>query len=74
MNRLLILKTNSKMGTLRTANANDFKIGVTLITSEGYGFTITSKYDDGIWEARGTSGQGEKCIFEDEARFYKVNE
>ena len=31
---------------------------------------ITSKYDDGIWEARGVSGS--KCVFENEARFYKV--
>lgn len=57
---------------LRPATEADFKIGTTLVASEGYAFTITSKYDSGIWEARGTQGQGSKCAFEDEARFYKV--
>ena len=58
------------MKNLRKATIEDFKVGITLITSEGYEFTITSKYDDGIWEARGVSGS--KCVFENEARFYKV--
>lgn len=57
---------------MRTATIEDFKIGTTLVTSEGYGFTILCKYDDGIWEARGTEGQGDRCIFESEAKFYKV--
>lgn len=56
----------------RTATAQDFKVGTTLFTSEGYGFTIISKYDNSIWNARGTEGQGDKVIFEDEARFYKI--
>ena len=50
----------------RTATIEDFKIGTTLITSEGYEFTLRRKYDEGIWESN------EKCHFEGEARFYKV--
>ncbi len=57
---------------MKTATASDFKVGTTLITSEGYSFTILRNYANGIWEARGTEGQGDKCVFEDEARFYKV--
>lgn len=60
------------MTNLRTATTNDFKIGTTLITDEGYKFIITEKYDDGIWNARGTQGQGEKCVFEHEAKYYRV--
>ena len=60
------------MKNLRTATIQDFKVGTTLITSEGFGFTIAYKYDNGIWEARGTERQGIKCVYEDEARFYKV--
>jgi nitrogen fixation protein FixH len=60
--------------TYRTAMVSDFKEGTTLITSEDYGFTIKRKYSDGVWEARGTEGQGEKCVFDSEARFYKVAE
>ena len=62
------------MKHLRAATANDFKVGNTLITPEGYGFCITSKYDNGVWEARGTEGQGDKCLFESEACFYKVED
>ena len=58
------------MTTLRIATQKDFKVGATLITSEGYTFTITSHYAEGVWEARGQSGS--KCVMEDEARFYKV--
>jgi len=60
------------MKNLRTATKNDFKVGTTLITSEGYNFTITSFYTETIWNARGVSGS--ICVFEDEARFYKVSE
>lgn len=60
------------MANLRVATVEDFKTGTTLITSEGYGFTILRKYDSGIWEARGTEGQGDKCVYEHEARFYRV--
>ena len=59
---------------MTTATKKDFKIGVTLITSEGYGFTILRNYSEGIWEARGTEGQGEKVLFENEARFYQVSD
>lgn len=55
---------------LRTATKEDFKVGTTLIMSEGWEFTIMRKYDDGIWEARGNSG--DKCVFENEAHTYKV--
>lgn len=61
------------MKNFRQATKEDFKVGATLITSEGYGFTIMRKYDEGTWEARGTEGQGEKVVFENEARFYKVS-
>ncbi len=54
----------------RTATTADFKVGTTLITSEGYEFKITDKYDDGIWNAR--NERGSKVVFENEARFYTV--
>lgn len=57
---------------MRPATVEDFKVGNTLITSEGYGFTVLCKYDDGIWEARGTEGQGDTVVFETEAKFYRV--
>jgi len=60
------------MANLRTATIEDFKPGVELITSEGYGFRLLSKYRDGIWDARGTEGQGDTLIFENQARFYRV--
>ena len=56
---------------MKTATAKDFKIGTTLICKTGgYEFTITSKYNDGIWEARGAGG--EKCVFEGEADCYFI--
>lgn len=56
---------------LRTATLEDFKVGTKLITKQGgYEFTITRKYDDGIWEARSRSG--EKCVFESECQHYQV--
>jgi hypothetical protein len=58
------------MTTLRQATESDFKVGATLITSEGYEFTIYSYYSEGIFEARSSSGS--KCLFSGEARFYKV--
>ena len=54
----------------RKATKDDFKVGSKLITSEGFTFTLINKYDKGIWEARGISG--DKCIFEDEAMYYKI--
>ncbi len=58
--------------SFRTATIRDYKRGTVLYTSEGYGFRILDKYDDGVWEARGTDGQGDKVVYENEARFYKV--
>jgi len=55
----------------RMATIADFKEGATLITSEGYEFTITDKYTDGIWNARGDGGA--KVVFETEAGFYTVD-
>lgn len=54
----------------RIATEQDFKVGVTLIDSQGNRFTIYKKYDEGIWEARGY--RGNKCLFSSEAQFYKV--
>lgn len=54
------------MENLRTATKKDFKAGTTLITSEGYEFTLRRKYSEGIWESN------EKCHFESEAKIYKV--
>ena len=58
------------MTTLRTATVSDFKVGATLVTSEGYEFTITKHYSEGVWEARGQSGT--KCVYKDEVRLYKI--
>lgn len=55
---------------IRTATKKDFKIGQTLIDSDNNEFTISSHYDDGVWEARGDKGS--KCVFENEAKFYKI--
>ena len=52
--------------TTRTATKEDFKVGTTLVTSEGYDFTLRRKYDEGIWECN------DRVHFENEARFYKV--
>lgn len=62
------MKKNTE--TLRTATVEDFKIGTTLIMSEGWAYTITAKYMDEIWEARGPGG--DKIVYEAEAQFYKV--
>jgi hypothetical protein len=59
-------KKLNKMENLRTATVNDFKIGTTLITSEGFEFKLINKYDDGVWESK------QKAHFESEAKFYKV--
>jgi hypothetical protein len=63
------ITTNKKtniMKNLRTATANDFKVGTILITSEGYEFKLINKYQDGIWESK------QVVHFENEANFYKV--
>lgn len=54
----------------RTATAMDLKVGILLFDSEGYPFMIIRKYDEGVWEGRGNSG--DKVILESEAHFYKV--
>jgi hypothetical protein len=54
------------MKNLRTATANDFTIGTTLTTSEGFEFKLVKKVQNGIWESK------QKVHFESEARFYKV--
>ena len=62
------------MTKIRTAKISDFKVGATLITSEGYEFILEDLYQGigGIWNARGTQGQGGKVLFESEARHYKI--
>ncbi len=73
------------MKNLRTATAEDFKVGAKFMTSEGYTFVLAFKYSNtpearpdskvkskfhqGVWEARFNSGM--KCIFESEAHHYK---
>lgn len=52
---------------LRTATTEDFKVGTTLITAEGYEFTLRRKYSEGIWECN------DKVHFEGNARLYKVS-
>jgi len=54
------------MTNLKTATANDFKIGTVLISSEGYQFKLISKYDNGVWECKN------RIHVESEAKFYKV--
>jgi hypothetical protein len=54
------------MKNLRISTVNDFKIGTTLISSEGFEFKLTNKYDNGIWECK------KRVHFESEAKFYKV--
>jgi len=59
------IKTN-KMINLRTATAEDFKVGARLISSEGFEFVLVNKYDDGVWECR------KRTHMTSEAKFYKV--
>lgn len=60
------------MSNLQTATQQDFKVGNTLICSQSnMEHVITSKYDDGIYEAKVEGGL--ICIFTSEARFYKIN-
>lgn len=62
--------TKKEIASLRVATKEDFKPGITLVTSEGYSFTISSKYDEGVWESRAVGGG--KVLFECEAKFYRV--
>lgn len=54
------------MKNLRTATAEDFKIGARLVSSEGFEFVLVKKYDEGVWECR------KRTHMENEARFYRV--
>lgn len=57
------------MSVLKVATKEDFKIGAVLVCIvEGWEFTLTAKYDDGIWEARQT------VVFETEANCYYVKQ
>jgi hypothetical protein len=58
------------MKNLRQATETDFKVGTTLVTQEGYEFTIYNQYDNSIFEAR--SSNGCRVVFVSDARFYKV--
>ena len=58
---------------MKTATSSDFKKGTVLTTSEGYSFTLVSEYSEGVWEAKGNQGQGYKCIYVSEAKFYTTN-
>lgn len=59
----------------RQATVKDFKEGTILITSEGYEFRILNESNvKEVWNARGRLGQGDKLIFESEAKFYQVKE
>ena len=59
-------KKLNKMKNLRTATVNDFKVGTTLISSEGFEFKLINKYDNGVWECK------KRVHMELEAKFYKV--
>lgn len=52
----------------RQATIEDFKVGTVLIDSEGNRHAIRQKYDNGIWETN------EKCVFEIDAQYYKIEE
>ena len=55
------------MSVLKVATKEDFKVGAVLVCIvEGWEFTLTAKYDDGIWEARQT------VVFETDASCYYV--
>ena len=55
------------MTTLRTATAEDFKIGTTLIAKTGgWEFTLRTEYSEGIWECN------KRVHFVNEAKHYNV--
>lgn len=58
----------NKKTKLRQATAEDFKVGTTLIDSEGNKFCLRIKYAEGIWECN------KRVHFENEAKHYKVEE
>ena len=55
---------------IREATVEDFKVGIVLIDRlEGWSLTLSSKYDEGIWDTK----QG-SVVFEREAKFYLIEE
>jgi hypothetical protein len=52
---------------LRPATIEDFKVGTVLYVKEGWSFSLTNKYGEGMWECR----EG-KIIYEGEINLYKV--
>jgi hypothetical protein len=68
MNARRNIKTTAE---LRQATQADFKVGTTLV-SPSYSFTIVEKYADGMWNAKGTEGQGCKVVYEGQSSIYKV--
>lgn len=61
------MKAKNKVVETRIATVADFKTGTTLIDAGGHQHTITDKDQDRIWNTRFG-----KCVFESEARFYRV--
>ncbi len=53
------------------ATIEDFQPGAVLADPEGeYSFRLLGAYMDGAWHARGREGQGDRIIFESEARHW----
>mgnify|MGYP006327799837 CR=1 FL=1 len=59
-----------KNATLKTATAQDFKIGTTLFDAENNQFTIYEQYGEGMYNAR--TVRGHVVVFSANARFYTV--
>jgi len=71
-NHIMNARRNTKTtAELRQATQADFKVGTTLV-SPSYSFTIVEKYADGMWNAKGTEGQGCKVVYEGQSSIYKV--
>lgn len=56
---------------IRAARTDDYKVGAVFIVN-GYEFVIRKKYDNGIWDAFGLSGQGWIAIFESDVLHHKI--
>lgn len=63
----LLYQTINKMKITRQATKADFRVGTTLITGEGFEFTITEHYTEGIWNTNKP-----RVVMESEAQFYNV--
>ncbi len=57
------------VGKMRQATKQDYKVGQILFDSEGNKHQIDSKYSKGIWNCKRGN-----VIFENEAKFYKVQQ